>query len=34
MTEHDDHEECAEFDPETDGRMEDYEPIRDFDSLP
>lgn len=31
--EHDYHEECAEFDPETDGTMEDDEPIRNFDLL-
>lgn len=32
MEKHVDHEECAEFDLETDGKMEDYEPIRDVDS--
>ena len=31
MEAHDDHEECVEFYHETDGWMEDYEPIRDFD---
>lgn len=34
MDEHNDHEECADFDSEIDDRMEDYEPNKNFDFLP